>query len=552
MESRTVSQYLTQQLMKWEVQRVYGVAGDALFPWLDELGKQNKIRFISTRHEAAAAMMASAEAKLTQKPAVCIATSGPGTVNLLNGLADAQKDHVPVVAITGQVDSRRIGSHYKQYMNQQEVLAAFSHYSAEVVNPDQLAHVLHRAFVTAAQRSGVTHISICKDVLAKTTTLPLLDSLPRTTLYPHADRSEMEVGLEKIRKSHCPLILLGNGSRQTASWAIRLAEQLGAGIMLSLGAKGAILDDHPLVLGGVGEGGSLASMRALQEADTLLILGATWFPQSFIPNHVSLIQVDEKAESIHAASNRLAVISNLREVLPFWIRKLEEMGHQPNANWSNRVQQLHREYQEETEIQTTLNEQAERVRPEQLIRAIQLAVNEDAIIAVDTGEHTIWFNRMFRATRQLPLFSGKWRTMGYALPAGIAAKLVRPDKQVVVLTGDGGIQMNLAELMTLKQLGLTVTIVISNNQSLGLEEVKMAAEGYAPFGTELTNPDFAGLAKSCGLNSYRVERANELEGVLKQAFQSEEASVIDVFCTKPTLHVRKSQLSASNEQGVSI
>lgn len=538
--NRTVSKYMTEQLAKWGVQRVYGVAGDALFPWLDELGKQQDIRFIPTRHESAAAMMASTEAKLTQKPAVCLATSGPGTVNLLNGLADAQMDHVPVVAITGQVDSKRIGSHYKQYINQQEVLAAFSHFSVEVTHPDQIGHVLHRAFVTAGQRRGVVHVSVCKDIWSRLTNVPLLDFLPRTDRFLQGDRSEMEAGLARIRDSQRPVILLGIGSRQVASWVIKLAEQLGAGIISSLGAKGVIPDHHPIVLGGVGEGGSLASLQALQEADSLLILGATWFPKSFIPNHLTLIQVDENAESFHAAQNRLAVVANLEEVLPFWSRKLEEHSHQPEKEWIRRIYELHQSYQDETDIKVGTAQTDQGIKPEYLIRTIQQSVTNDAIIAIDTGEHTIWFNRMFRAVRQLPLFSGKWRTMGYALPAGIAAKLVSPDRQVVVLVGDGGIQMNLAELMTLKSLGLNITVIIVNNQTLGLEEVKMAAEGFTPFGTKLDNPDFTVLAKACGLNSYKVEYTDQLNDVLRRALLSTEASVIDVLCTKPTLDVRKS------------
>lgn len=536
--SMTVSQYITKQISLWGVKQIYGVAGDALFPWLDELGKQQDIQFIATRHESAAAMMASAEAKLTHKPAVCMATSGPGIVNLLNGLADAHMDRVPVVAITGQVDTKRIGSHYKQYLQQQEIVAPISHYSAEVVNPDQIAEVLQRAFITAQQRKGVAHVSICKDVLAKTTSLPLSAQLPRVTHHIQPDRSEVTGALEAMKQVRRPLLLLGTGAREAQSWLIPFAERLGAGILLSLGAKGCVPDHHPFVLGGVGEGGSKAAIQALTEADSLIILGATWFPKSYIPDHLSLIQIDENPESIHPAANMQSVIANLQDVLPTWLRKLQTSHPEPNVNWQLRIKQLHEEYHRETEIHSDAAAE-EGIRPEHLIRMIQESVDSDAIITVDTGEHTIWFNRMFRAVNQLPLFSGKWRTMGYGLPAGIAAKIVQPNRQVVVLVGDGGIQMNLAELMTLKQYGQGVTVVVVNNRSLGLEIVKMKAEGFAPFGLQLDNPDFSLIAKACGLNSYKVEKVDQLQEQLTRALKSGEATILDVSCTYPTLEPRK-------------
>ncbi|MGD8191620.1 thiamine pyrophosphate-binding protein [Brevibacillus ginsengisoli] len=538
MQTMTVSEYITKQLTIWGVKQIYGVAGDAIFPWLDVLGKQQDIRLITTRHESAAAMMASAEAKLTHQVAVCIGTSGPGTVNLLNGLADAHMDRVPVVAITGQVDTKWIGSYYKQYLQQQEIVAPISHYSAEVVNPDQIGEVLQRAFVTSKERKGVSHISICKDVLAKSTELSLSAQLPRCARHIQPDRVEVSGALEAIKQARKPLVLLGSGARQAQSWLLPFAERLGAGILLSLGAKGCVPDGHPLVLGGIGEGGSKAAIQALTEADTLIILGATWFPKSFIPQHLSLIQVDENPEAIHPGSNLHSVIANLQDVLPIWLRKLQISQHNHHFEWQSRIKRLHEEYFQETELRS-INATQVGIKPEQLIRIIQQSVEHDAIIAVDTGEHTIWFNRMFRAENQLPIFSGKWRTMGYGLPAGIAAKIVHPNRQVVVLVGDGGLQMNLAELMTLKQYARGVTVIVANNHILGLEAVKMQAEGFTPFGLELENPDFALLAKACGLNSYKVESVDQLQQKLALALQSGETTILDVFCANPTLEPRK-------------
>lgn len=159
-----VAQYVTEQLRMWGVKHIYGVAGDAILPWLDVIGKQKDIRYIACRHESAAAMMAAAEAKWTGRPAVCTATSGPGTLNLLNGLADAYADHAPVLAITGQVETHKLGGPYKQYVPQEDLLRPLCLYSTTVAHPDAIGNVLHRAYVTAGSQKGVAHLAICKDI----------------------------------------------------------------------------------------------------------------------------------------------------------------------------------------------------------------------------------------------------------------------------------------------------------------------------------------------------------------------------------------------------
>lgn len=216
-----------------------------------------------------------------------------------------------------------------------------------------------------------------------------------------------------------------------------------------------------------------------------------------------------------------------------------------NRQWIQRVEELHRAYWRETELHVQDGQDA--VRPETLIRSLEQLVSEDAVMVLDTGEHTVWFNRMFRASRQLPLFSGKWRTMGFALPAGIAAKLIVPERQVVVLVGDGGLLMNAGELMTLADHKLHVTVVVVNNHSLGLEEAKMKWEGLSPFGTRLNNPDFANLANAFGLTGFRVEKAAQLADTLREAVAIEGPTLVDVRCTGPTLSERKTFFSLQTQ-----
>jgi len=535
-----VAQYLTEQLAMWDVKRIYGVAGDAILPWMDALGKQNRIQFIRCRHEAAAAMMASAEAKLTGKPAVCTATSGPGTVNLLNGLADAHVDRVPVIALTGQVETSKMGGEYKQYVQQEELLAPISHFSTTVVHPEAIGELLYKSFLTAMQKKGVCHLAISKDIFTRTTHASLLPFLPRTSPPVRADRMEVEQAAELLSQAKKPLLLLGMGARNAQEQCRSLAERLGAGILLTLGGKGMIPESHPLVLGGLGEGGSREGLEALAEADLLVILGATWYPRPYLPKGLSVVQVDNNPEAFHADPFHVTVTAELDETLTVWERRLE--GRQPNRAWLERIQQWNRRFGMETREQLDVRSQSGSVRPEAVMDTLHRIVQEDAVIALDTGEHTIWFNRAFRAAQQFPLFSGKWRTMGYGLPAAIAAKLHDPSRQVVAIVGDGGLQMTLGELATLAEQNLAISIILLDNGSLGLEEWKMATQGYTPFGTRLQNPDFTKLAEAFGLKTIAVKEESELGHALGNALATDEPVLIHVTCTLPTLTERKAEI----------
>ncbi len=526
-----VSQYIVKQLAAWGVKHVYGVAGDAILPILDALGKQSEVGFVQCRHEAMAAMMASAEAKLTGKPALCMATSGPGVVQLLNGLADAHTDRVPVIALTGQVETAKIGGPYKQYIDQQMLLSALSHFSAAVVNPLAIGTMLFSAFQKAVQLRGVAHLSLCKDVLGRYTNAPILPSLPEVTRI-QANRLELREAAERLAQAQKPVLLLGNGARQSAEAIQQLAEQLGAGIVLSLGAKGMLEDEHPLVLGGLGKGGSKASLQALNEADLLIILGATWFPRQYIPDELAIIQVDENAESFHPHPKLVSITAHVEEAVFAWLQRLKDFSPR-DQSWQVRIEHFHEQMEQQIGFYSLVTAESP-IKPENLMTILAEVIPPEAIVTLDTGEHTLWFNRAFTARQQLPLFSGKWRTMGFGLPAAISAKLNYPGLQVVAIVGDGGLMMSLSELMTLAELKLDVTVVVVNNHALALEEVNMRQMGFQPFGTSLQNPDFVRLAEAFGLHAYRVETFSTLAKTLQTAIAAKKPTLIDVTCSQAT------------------
>lgn len=530
---QTVSQYVVKQLAQWGVKRIYGVAGDAILPLLHELGRQSGILYIPCRHETAAAMMASAEAKLTGQPTVCIATSGPGAMQLLNGLADAYMDRVPVIALTGQVETYKLGGSHVQFIDQERLMSVVSARSEILTHPQTIGDALHRAYLTATERQNVAHLAVCKDLWEQQTEAAVLSQLPQPAQV-QADRASVMAAGERLLQSRQPLFLLGHGARKAASAIQQLAERLDAGIILSFGAKGAIDAAHPQMLGGLGDGGSTATLEAMAQADLLVIFGAAWYPQDYLPNRLPIIQIDERLGSFHAYAHLTPVVSRVEETLALWQPRLEQNQlHPERTAWRQQLQQLHEHYVQEMNEWTQPDENG-LLRSEILIAELARHVQPDAIMAVDTGEHSLWFNRVFPAVSQQPLFSGKWRTMGFGLPAAIAAKLTAPDRQVVAIVGDGCLLMTTGELATIAEQKLAITVIVVNNRTLGLEERKMLEEGYEAFGAGVPSPNFVALAEAFGLRAYQATTLHQLGPVLAEALAGTGPSLIDARCTAPT------------------
>ncbi len=528
----TVADYFVAQLRAWGVKRVYGVVGDTILPLISCLGERSSIQFIPTRHEEAAVFMAKAEAALTQTPGVCVATSGPGAAHLVNGLADAMTDSTPVLAITGQVPSDKVGTVHKQFVQLQLLLSPVTSYSAELSNPLASEHVLGQALRTAVAKRTTAHVSVPKDLWTMSAVgasirppEPYLETPARS--YPHI----IDGAMGMLHQAERPVIMVGVGARAAMGDVIRLAETLRSPIVYSLGAAGQVPRNHHLVIGGIGEGGSEASIQLLHEADCILRLGTTWWPQGFVPEHSCLIDVNVRPEhvGIHSLSV-YGVVGPMAEVVP---QLLSRAPNYPRPEWERRTSELRaaweaRLYDEATA--TTMNGAAEtHVHPAAVISALSRHVAPNAVIALDVGEHVLWFNRHFRGTGgQDLLISGYWRTMGFGLPAAIAAKLAHPDRQVVAVVGDGGIGMSLAEILTAVRLRVPITVVVVNNHSLAMEENEMQALGLKPHGVRLNNPDFARFAKECGAEGIRVESSAQLGDALGRAFSANRPCLVDV------------------------
>lgn len=521
----TVADTIVEQLAAWGVKRVYGVIGDTFLDLMDAINRSQQLQFIAVKNESTAAFMASAEAKLTGGLGVCVATSGPGMANLMNGLGDAFMDKAPVLAITGQVPTNKIGTETKQYINQQVFIEPLTAYSELLASPEATIDVFTKAIHTALEWRKVTHVSVPKDLFSMQQTKPIRTPPQLIKGTVQFDPNNVSQAVDILKSARQPVVVAGIGAREAAQDVTRLCETLGAGLILSLGGKGMIDENFPLLLGGIGKGGSPLASDVLKQADVVLLAGDTWWPEGYVPENTRIVQVDYNATSIGTKfSVELGLVGDTKTILPALVDKLQ--GHQPNQQWVSNVQQARQQWYAQVEQEATT--EGAPIHPARLIRALQNTVQQDAILCVDTGDHTVWFNRIFQGTDQDVLFSGTWRSMGFGLPAAMASQLANPDRQVIALVGDGCLGMNLADLSTAVRYNLPITIVVVNNGHLQMETDRQQVGNHSTIGSELTNPDFVRVAEACGLAAFRVSDSREVEQVLSQALSIPGPVLVDV------------------------
>ncbi|MDD9270528.1 thiamine pyrophosphate-binding protein [Paenibacillus sp. GCM10023248] len=519
----TVAELILEQLSILGVERIYGVVGDAIFGLMDAIAKHKTISFIAVRHESVASLMASAEAKLTGRLGVCISQMGPGLANLLNGLGDAYLDKAPVLAISGQAPLRKIGTFYKQYINQQVLADALAPYSQLIVHPDAVIDALKQAVLTSCLHRTVSHLSIPADLFAMATTAQPFERPSNPTLLPGTETVQQILSLISTAKQ--PMILVGDAAQAAQTSIQTFAEIWGCGIALSYGATGAIPDNNPWLLGWLGEGGNPSLTHLFQKADVILVIESSWWPDGDVPHTAQVIQIAKHQDDIGiAVPVDIGCIGDPAKIMPQLIAGLQ--GHLPNQAWLDQVRAGKQRWSEQTDKER--NQSSSPLHPANVIHLMEQHLDDDAIVALDEGDATLWFLRNFRPGHQRVLLSSRWRTMGFGLPAAMSAKLCSPDKQVICITGDGGLGMVMADLITAAQYQLAITVVVYNNGTLQMERDKMFLKGLQPEGTELTNPDFARVAEACGWDGYTIRNSDEFNEAFLQSRSSSKPVLLDV------------------------
>jgi pyruvate oxidase len=527
----TVAQVIVDQLTTWGVDSLYGVAGDSILPLLGTMAQQNQVRFIPVKHESSAGFMASAQAKLHNNVGFCLVHAGPGLANALNGIADAANDRVPMVVLSGQVSESEIGTYYKQYLDESRLIEPLAVYSAPATDANSVVELMTIAYHRALADKGVAHISLPLNLLSQESTAKVNPNEPYLRTAPHSSHETIMGVIPLLNAAQRPLILLGRGGRRAGALAIHLAEMWGAGIIVSLGAKGAVPGGHSLVIGGLGQGGSEVSSQALSQTDLLLMIGNTWWPKGYVPQELPVVQIDRQPEHIGLSTPvKYGIVGEAEKVLKVI---LEHWHPSLQTQWAQKLQFDTAQWW--SQLKPEMNSDARPILPQRIVADLEQAIAPDAIITLDVGDHTVWFNRIFRGTRQEVLISGNWRSMGFGIPAAIQAKLLYPNREVVAFVGDGGFAMTQMELCTASRYGLPIMVVVINNGCLAMEQNRMLVNGMNPYGVDLTNPDFVTLAKACGGEGRQIDSPDQLLEAFSWGLAQSNPVVIDVKAGTPLL-----------------
>ncbi|PPL19436.1 ubiquinone-dependent pyruvate dehydrogenase [Microterricola pindariensis] len=527
----TVAENIVQVLKVNEVRRVYGLPGDSLNGFTDALRKDGTIRWVHVRHEETAAFAAAADAALTGELAVVAGSCGPGNLHLINGLFDANRSRVPVLAIAAHIPTAEIGSGYFQETHPQELFREASVYVEYVADPSQMPRVLEIAMRSAIELRGVAVVVIPGDVALARATEQRAVRIRRANPVVTPSRPELAEAAALLNGAKKVTILAGAGVEGAHDDVIALADLLAAPIVHALRGKEFIEYDNPFDVGMTGLLGFASGYRAMEAADLVLVLGSDFPYQQFYPSRATTVQVDIRGAQLgrrHPVDLGLVgdVGDTARSLLPLIERK-ESRRHLDDAlsHFAATRAKL-----DELAVPAATGRP---IHPQYLTKLLDSLAGADAVFTADVGSPVVWAARylhMNGARRLVGSFSHG--SMANALLHAIGAQAAQPERQVVALAGDGGLSMMLGELITLTQNRLPVKVVVYNNSSLNFVELEMKAAGFITFGTELRNPDFASLAEAMGIHGRRVERSEDLEQAVTEFLAVDGPALLDVV-TEP-------------------
>ncbi len=532
--SRTAADYMAQALAQAGVKRIYGVVGDSLNGFTDSLRRLKSIEWIHVRHEEGAAFAAGAEAHLTGELAVCAGSCGPGNLHLINGLFDAHRNRVPVLAIAAHIPTSEIGIDYFQATHPENLFKECSHYAEVVSHPDQLPQILLRAMRVAVGQRGVAVVVIPGNValgpLAKPVPTWLLPSAP--TVRPNDD--ELRRLAELLNGGSRITLLCGAGCAGAHDEVVELARKLKAPIVHALRGKEHIEYDNPFDVGMTGLLGFASGYWAMKNCDTLLLLGTDFPYRQFFPEKARIAQVDIRAAALgNRCALDLGVVGTVSDTVSALLPLVDEKTH------SGHLDEALADYRRARADLDALAESGPRskvIHPQYVNRVISELADDDAIFSCDVGTPTAWAARYLKMNgRRRLVGSFSHGSMANAMLQAIGAQAAFPKRQVISLSGDGGFTMMMGEFVTLLQTKLPVKIVVLNNGTLGFVEMEMKATGFLDTNVDLTNPNFAEMARAMGIKGVRVEAPQDLHASVEEVLQHNGPALLDVVTARQEL-----------------
>ena len=520
----TVADVLVSELEAWGITLYFGIPGSSSLPLVDAVRRNPNARYIVTRHEQTAAMAASAYNKFTGEIAVCLTIAGPGATNLATGLYDAKEDRTSVLSLNGQVKAQYAGPGGIQEIDQDAFFRPVTVFNNTVADPAMAVKLLTRALRYAIVARGVAQLSIPNDIQAapldpayckRETCLPAVRVAPTDEAVGAA--------VEAIDAATRPVILAGFGAMDAAGAVLDLAERIQAPIVTTFRAKGILPDDNEWIAGVHGELGTPHALTLVLESDLVIACGASFSDLTGIPEDKRAVQVDIDPLQLGKHPLVAAVWGDCAIALPRIVEEVRPREDQGIRQW---LADRKREWFDRLDREA--DPEAVPIRPPYIMNVLSETLPEDAVISVDVGDNQWWFGRNFRMKRQRFAMSGYLGTMGFGLPGAIAAKLAYPEKTVVCITGDGGFSMVMADFVTAVKYDLPIVVVVLNNRELAMIREEQREANYPPYGIDLTNPDFAAFAGTCGGAGIQVTRPQDLAGAVRKAVQMDTPIIIDV------------------------
>ncbi len=530
----TVAENIVQTLRTNGIERVYGIPGDSLNGFTDALRKDGSIRWVHVRHEESAAFAAAADAAVTGDLAVVAGSCGPGNLHLINGLYDAQRSRVPVLAIAAHIPTTEIGTGYFQETHPQELFRECSVYVEYVADPQQMPRLMEIAMRAAIEERGVAVLVIPGDVALAEIPQDRSVRIERTRSVVVPSGPELEKAATLLNAAKKVTILAGAGVAGAHAEVLALAETLGAPIVHALRGKEYIEHDNPYDVGMTGLLGFASGYRAMEAADAVLVLGSDFPYPQFYPEKATTIQVDIRGSQLgkrHPLD--LGLVGDVRAtvdaLLPRLARK-DDRGHLDDALAH------YRKTRAKLDDLAVPTKRGRPIHPQYLAKLLNDHAADDAIFTADVGSPTVWAARYLAMTENRRLIgSFTHGSMANALMHGIGAQVAQPGRQVVALAGDGGLSMMLGELLTVTQNGLPVKTVVVNNASLNFVELEMKAAGFVTYGTGLDNPSFAAIAEAMGIYARRVEDSEDLPDAVRDVLAHDGPAVLDVVTERQEL-----------------
>jgi pyruvate dehydrogenase (quinone) len=533
--AKKVAELFVEVLAAAGVERIYGVAGDSLNGITDSVRVRNGIEWVGVRHEETAAFAAGAEAALTGELAVCAGSCGPGNLHLINGLYDCHRSRVPVLAIAAHIPSQEIGSRYFQETHPELIFKECSVYCEVVSHPSQMPRTLEIAIQTALSKQGVAVIVIPGDV-ALSDAVNQERRVNFTTSRPEVTPGQDDLNrlAAELNKAGKVTILAGAGCAGAHDELVTLAGKLQAPIVHAMRGKEFIEYDNPYDVGMTGLLGFSSGYYAMMNCETLLMLGTDFPYQQFYPKDARIVQIDIRGDQLGRRSHLdLGIVGGVKETL---IALLGTVDQKRDSGHLKTSLEHYREARKDLDDLATGKAGERPIHPQYVARMLNEVAAEDAVFTADVGTPVIWAARYLTMNGKRRLLSSfNHGSMANALPQAIGAQISHPGRQVVTLSGDGGVSMLMGDLLSLRQLNLPVKVVVFNNGSLGFVELEMKATGFLSHATELVNPDFSKIAEGTGILGLHVDDPGQVRPALEKAFAHKGPALVDIAVNRQEL-----------------